>query len=123
MSRAALTLMIYAAGFGAAGIGLLLAPNLILPQFGFPPTQEVWIRLIGLLMVSLATYDVLGAQREIEPIILASVPSRLFAGAVMVATWLLGMVGAGILLFAAVDIVGALATMLALRRVTPVRAA
>lgn len=115
MSRAALTLLIYSAGFGAAGIGLMLAPNLVLPLFGFPPTQEVWIHIIGLLMVSLASYDILAAQREIGPIIELSVPGRLFAGAVMIGTWALGMVGAGILFFAAVDIIGAIATMTALR--------
>jgi hypothetical protein len=122
MSRAAQTLMIYAIGFGSAGIGLMLAPNLILPLFGFPPTQEVWIHLIGLLMISLASYDIIAAQREIGPIISASVPSRLFAGAVMAGTWAIGMVGPGILFFAAVDIIGALATMAALRGMIPARA-
>jgi hypothetical protein len=122
MSRAALTLMIYAIGFGSAGLGLMLVPNLILPLFGFAQTQEVWIHLIGLLMISLASYDIIAAQYEIEPIIQLSVPGRLFAGAAMIATWLLGMVGAGILFFAAVDILGALATMAALRGMMPARA-
>jgi hypothetical protein len=122
MSRAALTLKIYAICFGAAGFGLLIAPNPLLVLFGFPTTDEVWIHLIGLLMVSLAVYDFIAGQNDLAPIISASVPSRLFAGAVMVGTWAFGMVGPGILLFAAVDIVGAVATLLALRGRTLARA-
>lgn len=122
MSRAALTLMIYAVGFGAAGAALLLVPDPVLTLFGFPQTQDVWIHLIGLLMVSLAAYDIVAAQNEIGPIIAASVPGRLFAGGVMVATWALDMVGPGILVFAAVDVAGALATMLAMRGPSLVKA-
>lgn len=122
MSRAAQTLMIYAIGFGAAGVGLLLIPNLILPLFGFPQTEEVWIRLIGLLMISLAGCGYVAAQEDVEPLIRYSVVERYFAGGVMIAVWGLGLVGAGILVFAAVDIIGAFATMLALRGVALARA-
>lgn len=115
MSRAALTLKIYAICFGIAGFGLLVAPNPLLPLFGFPTTEEVWIHLIGLLMVSLATYDYIAGQNGLAPIISASIPTRLVAGAVMILTWILDIVGPGILFFAAVDIVGALSTLLALR--------
>jgi hypothetical protein len=101
MSRAAFSLKIYAICFGAAGFGLLVAPNPLLPLFGFPTTEEVWIHLIGLLMVSLATYDYIAGQNGLAPIIAASIPTRLVAGAVMILTWILEIVGPGILFFAA----------------------
>jgi len=35
----------------ALGLGLLLVPNLLLGLFGFPPSREVWIRVVGLLVL------------------------------------------------------------------------
>ena len=31
------------------GLVLLFIPNLILSMFGFPPTNDIWIRILGLL--------------------------------------------------------------------------
>jgi hypothetical protein len=39
-----LDLGIYLVGLGLV---LLLIPNVILPLFGFPTTEEVWIRVVG----------------------------------------------------------------------------
>ena len=30
------------------GLGLLFIPNLVLGIFGFPPTSDIWIRILGL---------------------------------------------------------------------------
>ena len=38
------------------GIGFLLFPNFILPLFGFTPTTEVWIRILGALSAVVSTY-------------------------------------------------------------------
>jgi hypothetical protein len=38
------------------GLGFLLIPNFILPLFGFSPTNEVWIRVLGALAAGFAGY-------------------------------------------------------------------
>lgn len=35
------------------GLPLLLFPNAIIPLFGFEPTQEPWIRLVGMFLLGL----------------------------------------------------------------------
>src|SRR5690606_9497486 len=36
------------------GAALVLAPNLVLTSFGLPPTGEVWIRVVGMLLLFIA---------------------------------------------------------------------
>lgn len=38
------------------GIGLLLVPNIILPLFKLSTTSEVWVRVIGALALTFASY-------------------------------------------------------------------
>jgi hypothetical protein len=54
MSRAASSLFVFAVYLVGLGLGLLLVPNLLLRAFGAPPTSEVWIRVIGMLVLCLS---------------------------------------------------------------------
>jgi hypothetical protein len=36
--------------------GFLLVPNLALPVFGFYTTEEMWIRVLGALVIAFASY-------------------------------------------------------------------
>lgn len=38
------------------GVGFLFIPNIILPLFGFAPSNEVWIRILGALALCFASY-------------------------------------------------------------------
>ena len=58
MSRVARSLVVfgwYLVGFGAL---LILAPNRVFAVFGLPRTDEVWIRLAGVLVLIIAYYNV-----------------------------------------------------------------
>lgn len=97
------------------GAALLLVPNLLLTLFGFPQTEEVWIRIVGLLVIYLGIYYSLAGRRDIRPFIAATVPVRasvLVFFAVFVAT---GMVSPMLLVLGAPDLLGALWTWKALR--------
>ena len=46
-----------------AGVGLLLAPNLVIGPLGFPPPQEPWIRVLGAVATVLGLYYVHAGAR------------------------------------------------------------
>ena len=43
----------YMAGMGLA---FLFAPNILLPLLGLEPTSEIWIRILGMLVLALTFY-------------------------------------------------------------------
>lgn len=96
-------------------VPLLLAPNLLLGLFGFPLTDEVWIRIVGLLVLYLGIYYVLAGRNNLLLFIGATVPIRasvLLVFAVFVAA---DMVSPMLLVLGAPDILGAAWTWHALR--------
>ncbi|MGE5714480.1 MAG: hypothetical protein ACM32F_11425 [Betaproteobacteria bacterium] len=115
MAYAAFTIRmfgIYLLGLGAV---LLTAPNLLLGLFGLPPANDVWIHVVGMLVGFLGFYYVRAAIGGLTAFFRWTVPVRLsvlvFFGAFVVA----GLAPPVLLLFAAVDAMGALWTWHALR--------
>ena len=106
-------------GFGiylaVAGAGLLFAPQLVLAPVGIPAPQEVWIRVVGVLALSLATYYGVAARSGATAVMRATVPVRICVTVAFGALVALGLAPAGLLVFAAVDFAGAVWTALALR--------
>lgn len=99
-----------------AGLGLIFIPHFILGMFGMSAGDDVWIRMVGMLASIIGVYYLLAAYSDTTEMYGWSVWIRFYAGAFMIALFLLGMLGAGILVFAAVDILGALWTRSALHR-------
>jgi len=100
--------------FGAylviTGAGLLLMPALLLAPLGLPAPQEVWIRVLGLVVLALAAYYLQAARHRLEAFIASTVPVRIavaagFLGGVLLAGW-----PPMLLLFGGVDLLGALWT-------------
>lgn len=116
MSHAAKSL--FAFGIYLCGLGLLLlfAPNLILPFFGAPPTDEVWIRSNGMFVLCLSFFYVQAARHGLTIFIRWTVWARAavivyFAGFV-----LLVAAPKALLLFGLVDLLAATWTWLALKK-------
>ena len=63
MSRAARSVLAFGIYLVVLGVGLLVAPDTLLALFGQPPTQEPWLRVVGLVVLVLGLYY-LGAARE-----------------------------------------------------------
>lgn len=61
-----------------SGIPAVLAPNLILTLCGFPPTTDIWIRVLGLLLLAIAPYYYNMARHGNVPVVRATVQGRIF---------------------------------------------
>ena len=61
-----------------SGIPAVAAPNLILVPFGFAPASDVWIRVLGLLLLAIAPYYYAMARHGSRPVIWATVLGRVF---------------------------------------------
>ena len=96
------------------GAGLLLIPNVIFSVFQIAETEEVWIRIIGLLLIGFGAYYWTSVQGERTAMYRMSVWARwgiaigLVTLAFTVGPWQL-------VLFASLDFLSGLWTFLALR--------
>lgn len=121
MSDPAKSVFIFGCYLFLLGIALLVFPNLTLAPFGFPPTFEVWIRVVGMLVLFLSVYYLVAARAEIRLVLLWSARLRatviLFFGAFVLA----GLAPPALLLFGAVDLAGAFWTWSALRKEAAIR--
>lgn len=61
-----------------SGIPAVVAPNLILTLCGFPPATDVWIRVLGLLLLAIAPYYYNMARYGNVPVVRATVQGRVF---------------------------------------------
>jgi hypothetical protein len=100
------------------GVVLLVAPNLLLQTFGIPPTSEVWIRVVGMLVIFLGVYYRTAAAAELVSFFRVTVLVRLTVPIFFVIFVAAGWVRWPLLLFGAIDVVGATWTWWALRRPT-----
>lgn len=60
------------------GLLLLFIPNTVLGMFGFEPTHEIWLRVMGLLVLALSFYYYNIAHHGNRKIVMATVYGRLF---------------------------------------------
>ena len=97
------------------GVGFMLIPMPILGLFGLSAGDDIWIRFVGMLASIVGVYYVLVVRAGLDRFLPWTVATRAYAAAFMVLVFAIGLVGPGILLFAAVDAGGAMWTLLALR--------
>jgi len=116
MSKSATSVFYFGIYLLLTGLTLLTVPNMLLGMFGLAETSEVWIRVVGMLVLVLGGYYITAARHELRPFFQMSVHLRasvLLFFAVFVGS---GMVGAPLLLFGVVDLAGALWTLQALKK-------
>ena len=116
MSKSAVSIMAWGGDEVGVGLGFLLIPNVLLPLFGFPITTEVWIRVVGLIVLALALYHIHCARNNVIPFFQITVPGRIGFAIGLVILFLMGFAGAGLVLFAILEILGAAWTWSALRK-------
>ncbi len=97
------------------GLTLLVAPNFLLNVFGFPMTVEVWIRIVGILMVILGYCEIQAARNEVRLFFVWSVHVRVPIIVIFIVFIALNFVKPTLLLFGIIDLSGAIWTWLALR--------
>jgi hypothetical protein len=97
------------------GAALVLAPNLLLPLFGFDLTDEVWIRVMGQLALYLGVYYVWAGYTERREFMALTVAIRLSVPVFFAAFVAAGLVSSVLLLLALPDLCGALWTWRSLK--------
>ena len=109
---------VFAFGVYLVGLGAIfvIKPNILLTLFGFPSTSEVWIRIVGMLLLILAFYDIQAARKELIDFFQWSVYARSSVIIFFTAFVMFGFVSPMLILFGVVDLLGAIWTGLALRQ-------
>lgn len=116
MSQAAKSLFVFGIYVFGLGLILLLVPNLILPFFGAPPTNEVWIRINGMFLICFGFYYVQAARNELTNFIRWTIPARIAVIFYLTAFVLLASAPKALLLFGLIDLLAASWTWHALKR-------
>ena len=100
----------------ALGITLVFAPNMLLSMFGFEPTTEVWIRVLGTVVFNLGLYYVFTAPTNNETFFKVTVYTRLLILVWFTLFVVLGWAKPILLMFGGADFLGAAWTWSALRK-------
>lgn len=115
MSPAARSVFVYS--FYLFGMGALMfgVPNQLLVMLGFAPTQEPWVRVLGLLALAVGWYYFASSRAEQRAFLAATVAGRIafFVGTLILPA--LGLVSWTLAAVGSVDLAGALWTAAALR--------
>ena len=115
MSRAAVSVFVFGIYLLVVGALLVSVPNAFLGLSGLPPTTEVWVRVVGVLVLCLGTYYTLAARAGIRDFLRWTVPVRAGVMVFFTVFVVLRLVAPPLLVFGAVDLAGAVWTALALR--------
>lgn len=120
MSRAARSVLVFGLYLVAVGIALIVAPNPLLVLLRFPPSAEIWPRVVGVLALVLAHYYIQAARHEVVAFFRWTVSARILVFVIFSVFVLLGMAPVPLAFLGTVDLAAALWTALALRP-SPVR--
>lgn len=115
MARSAKSILIFGIYLVVLGIVLIMAPNMLLGLFGIPPTTEVWIRVLGVIVAILGCYYIVAGQNGLVPFFRATVYGRSAVLISFVVFAILGLVKPILILFGMIDFLGAIWTALMLR--------
>jgi len=115
VSSAARSILAFGVYLVVVGAILVVAPNVLLSLFGVPSTQEVWIRILGIVVFVFGLYFVQASRERVTAFFRWTVWGRSIVVVAFVAFVALGMAPPVLILFAAIDAGGALWTALTLR--------
>lgn len=110
------SLRVFGAYLFVVGWLLILAPMVLLGPLGFGTSAEGWPRVIGVVVVALASYYWVGAKSGYRPFFVMTVVGRAFVLVAFSALVLLSLSRPELLIFGVVDAAGALWTLHQLSR-------
>ena len=115
MSKAAVSVFVFGLYLAMLGIALLIVPNLLLEMFILPPTNEVWVRVVGMLVLFLGFYYTQASRKEMTDFIRWTLFPRSTVILFFTAFVLLDFAKPPLILFGVVDVFGVIWTAVALR--------
>ena len=115
MSKAARSVFVFGIYLVFLGIALLVVPNLLLGMFFLPGTSEVWVRVVGMLVLFLGFYYIQAGRRELTDFFRWTLYPRSTVILFFAAFVLLDFAKPPLILFGVVDLLGVIWTAMALR--------
>jgi hypothetical protein len=115
MSKSAFSLRVFSIYMLIVGVVLIADPNWLLALFGVPDTHEVWIRIVGMLMLIIGFIDFMASGNEMRLFFRWSVYARLAVTIFLISFVVLASAPPVILIFGAIDAGGAIWTGFCLR--------
>lgn len=115
MSKTATTLYYWSFYLLLLGAVMVIMPNFLLVLFGFPASEEIWPRVIGVLILVLAYFSYQSARGEVIPYFHWSVHARVAVFLIFIVFVILRLTSPAILFFGFIDLLGAAWTYFALR--------
>lgn len=111
----ATTLYVFAAYLVGLALILLFLPNVLLSIFGIPATSEVWIRVVGMVVLEIAIFNIMMARENNTTFYWATIYTRASVVFFFIAFVVGGLAPASLILFGGFDLLGALWTWYTLR--------
>lgn len=111
MTKAARSVFIFGIYLVFLGGALVVIPNVLLNVFGVPTTDEVWIRVAGVLALLVGYFYIQSAKNNIKEIFPLTVHARCAVMFFFAAFVMLKLVSPVLILFGAVDMCGAMWTL------------
>lgn len=114
MRNAKLSMLTFGIYYVIAGAGYLVLPGFVSGQLDVAASSEIWVRFAGLLLLVLGYLYLQAGRQQLIPFLRWSVHIRTLSFLAFIVLWLLDIAGVIVLIFAAVEIGGALWTWLSL---------
>ena len=115
MSKSAKSILVFSIYMFVLGLILIVIPNVLLSVFGLPKTNDVWIRVVGVLVLFLGYYYFQASRNDLKMFFKWSVYARTGVFLFFIAFVLFDFAPPTLILFGFVDAVAALWTYLSLR--------
>jgi hypothetical protein len=98
------------------GLQLVFVPNMLLGMFGFDNTSEIWIKVLGVVILPLAFVYYAISKQGNDDVVRSTIWSRSFVGIGFTLMVLFGIAKPSLILFAGIDIVTAIWTWIELKK-------
>ena len=115
MNKPAFTIKAFGCYLLVLGLLLIFTPNTLLAIFLMPTTTEVWIRVVGVVVLNIGVYYIFAAICEAKLFYQASVYTRTFVLVSFIGFAIFGLVSPMIIFFGMVDFFGGLWTHFAIK--------
>ena len=116
MSKSATSVGVFGVYLAGTAATLIVAPNMLLGMLKIEPTTDPWIRVLGVVVATLAGYYIAAARAENVQFFRMTVWARVGVLAGFAGLIACGLAPTQIIGFGAIDAVGALWTWSALRQ-------
>lgn len=99
------------------GLQLIFVPNMLIGMFGFEEASEIWIKVLGVIVLALSIFYYAINKYGGAEIVSATVWARLLIGAGFILLVASGQTKPALILFAGVDIATAVWTWFELKKI------